>query len=177
MKAVSKILNVIALVFTWAAILFAGVLFVPRLFGVVPYIVQSGSMEPLIKTGSVVYVDSSDRDISTGRVMAYELSNGTIVVHRAVSQDPESGEWVMRGDANDLPDAIPVGLEQVRGSYLFSIPLMGYVLAFLEQNVVEIGGFMIPAASFFIIGFILLFNLAAYFLSAWQEEEAGNEKE
>ena len=171
MKTAAKIFDVIALVLTWAAILAAGVLLVPRIFGIMPYIVQSGSMEPVIHTGSVVYINMSDRDLEANRIMAYELQNGTVVVHRAVSYNEETGGWVMKGDANDLPDAIPVGLEQVKGAYLFSIPVAGYILAAFEQTTISIFGYPVPAASFFLIGFILLFNLAAYFCNAFAEDE------
>ena len=73
MKVVSKVISIIALVVTiLIGVLFAEML-IPGLFGVDQYVVLSGSMEPAIPTGSVVFVNSHDKDVKVDDVFTYSV--------------------------------------------------------------------------------------------------------
>ena len=83
MRRLSKIVSIVTTVFTVAVILCAGVFCLPRIFGYVPYVVLSGSMEPVIGTGAVAFINTNDRAVSEGDIIAYSLED-TVVIHRVI---------------------------------------------------------------------------------------------
>jgi signal peptidase len=84
LKKVLDIVSTIALVFfVIFVIMLAGV----RLIGIEPHIVLSGSMEPEIMTGSLVYVNKISpeeaRSLKAGDTVTYVVDkSGTKVTHR-----------------------------------------------------------------------------------------------
>lgn len=115
---------------TMLALLLASLFVVPRLFGVEPYIVISGSMEPAVHTGAVAFVNTRDRECQVGDIITYRLNGGDgapVVTHRVVGV--ENGSYITRGDANEVPDLAPVEPSQVLGTFLFQIPWIGYLVA------------------------------------------------
>ena len=66
----------------------------PKAFGFQMYTVISGSMEPAIPTGSLVYVRYEEPDtIVKDDVIAFYSNNadGSIITHRVVSKQPGDG--------------------------------------------------------------------------------------
>jgi signal peptidase len=95
--------------------------------------VLSGSMEPAIGTGSIVFVaETPPEQIQENDVITYRDDGGNFVTHRVVEKIEvlTSVRFRTRGDANDAPDPEPVYQEDVVGTVLFSIPLLGYVVSF-----------------------------------------------
>lgn len=90
-----------------------------------PVVVLSGSMEPAIKTGSLAFIDTSDRDIFVGDVISFRA--GDMLVSHRVVEITESG-YRTKGDNNDVADAGIVKDGGVEGKILFSIPGAGYFL-------------------------------------------------
>ena len=79
---------------------------VPDFLGYKPFIVLSGSMEPSIMTGDMVFVKETDPDsLKVGDVIAYK-SGSAVVTHRIVEVKSENGEtrYVTQGDANNAAD-------------------------------------------------------------------------
>ena len=108
---------------------------IPRLFGCEIYHVISGSMEPAIPTGSVVYVKETEAsEIQTNDVIAYYSSEdtGAIITHRVVQNRVVSGEFITKGDANDKEDVTPVSYERMIGKVVLSIPFLGSVLTVIS---------------------------------------------
>lgn len=128
LKIVSKIFGLFATLATVLVLIGAGMFVIPRFFNVNAYIVKSGSMEPKIQTGSVAFIDESDKDVAVGDIITYKLSNGECVIHRII-EETENGQFVTKGDANDTADQNYVSSEQIVGTYLTSIPKIGFVLA------------------------------------------------
>ena len=92
----------------------------------------SGSMEPAIPTGSLVYVkNTAPSGIEKGDVIAFygSLENGSIITHRVVSNNSVSGEFVTKGDANAKEDMEPVSYENFLGKVTLSVPMLGGILA------------------------------------------------
>jgi len=134
--AVVKIVNLLT-------ILLIGTFCVLRLTGHVPYIVQSGSMSPVISTGAVAFVNTNDKDVEVGDIITYTLGapgslgtgNGTstqagtgqVVTHRLIAIEGDS--LYTKGDANDSPDLVPVNKDKLIGTYMFQIPKLGFILA------------------------------------------------
>ena len=100
----------------------------PRLWGHEAVIVSSGSMEPAVMTGSVAFIDHHDTAMQEGKIVAFRLSDTVPidVLHR-IQEIKADGSAVTRGDANENADALLLSEDRVIGSYLFSIPYLGYI--------------------------------------------------
>ncbi|OGD69130.1 signal peptidase I [Candidatus Campbellbacteria bacterium RIFCSPHIGHO2_01_FULL_34_10] len=94
-------------------------------------VVQSGSMEPAIKTGSVAVIKPSD-DYQVGDVITFGdvYKSETPITHRIVDIKVIEGDYyyITKGDANDDNDPKDVPKEDVIGKVLFSLPYAGYVV-------------------------------------------------
>ena len=101
-------------------------------------IVQSGSMEPAIWTGSVVVVRAQER-YDVGDIITFG-TGGTDQIpttHRITADTLQAGQlaYLTKGDANDAPDPQPVPITAVRGRVVLSIPILGYLLDFARQPI------------------------------------------
>lgn len=132
MKIIKKTLKLFQLI-SIIIILFCLLLFLPILFGIKPYIVWSGSMEPVIKTGSIAYINERDiSNINVGDIVTYNL-NENKVTHRIV--EITDNNIITKGDANETNDFSPISKDQIQGKYIFSIPFVGYILNFLQTAI------------------------------------------
>ncbi len=133
---------------------------VPRLFGYEVYSVVSGSMEPAIPTGSMVYIKSAEpEDIMEEDVIAfYSPSNpDAIITHRVVKNKVVSGEFETKGDANDANDPVPVPYDNLVGRVTVSIPFAGELLSGIvttEGKIVIIGIVVISVVLQIVAGII-----------------------
>ena len=73
MKSFSKAFGRIVLILTVVIALVASVFVVPKLFGINPYVVLSGSMEPQIHTGAIAFVNTKDTAVKVGDVVTYPI--------------------------------------------------------------------------------------------------------
>ena len=83
---------------------------VPRFFGYHIYSVVSGSMEPAIPTGSLVYIhETPPEDVAEEEVIAFygAMDSASIITHRVVENRVLMGEFVTKGDANQTEDMNP----------------------------------------------------------------------
>ena len=130
-RVIAVVMEAAAIFITAVVILVGSMNKIPPLFGVRPYIVMSGSMEPAIPTGSVVFIDEMLRVVEPGEVIAYRLNTRgeerIMVTHRVI--DRIEGAYITKGDANDAEDENPVLQSQVAGKYAGHIPVLGYLLA------------------------------------------------
>ncbi len=99
-------------------------------------IVQSGSMEPAISTGSVVLIQARDQ-YAEGDVVTFASSQTDSIptTHRIIEQYQERGStwFVTQGDANEAVDAQPVSEGMIIGRVVASVPFIGYVFDFARQ--------------------------------------------
>ena len=110
-------------------VFFYGSLFVLRFAGYRPFVVLSGSMEPDIPVGSLIFIDTADaggKEHQVGDVICYQLQD-TYVTHRIYQIDSQ-GNYITKGDANDTVDFLPVSPEQVMGKAGFHIPVLGRMM-------------------------------------------------
>ncbi|MBU4353537.1 signal peptidase I [Candidatus Parcubacteria bacterium] len=95
-------------------------------------VVQSGSMQPEIKMGSVVAVKPSD-NYKIGDIITFgEMSKTkTPTTHRIVEMRVVEGKYLYttKGDANNAPDQNEVSQDKIIGKVLFNIPYVGYAVA------------------------------------------------
>ena len=99
------------------------------------FVVQSGSMEPSISTGSVVVVRKAE-SYAEGDVITFARNNNATPVTHRIVEITESGnrtQFMTRGDANEDEDSTPVFASRVIGKVLFDIPYVGYGVAAARQ--------------------------------------------
>lgn len=100
-------------------------IFVPSLWGQKPLVVISGSMEPTLKVGGVLYYEKINIDeLDEGDILVYQ-SNEHIISHRIV--DIIEDDFITKGDKNNSIDNYLVSSNQVLGKGTnWSIPFIGY---------------------------------------------------
>lgn len=125
MKA-AAIFGKITTAMTAVVFLLAASVTAPALFGIVPFVVLSGSMEPAVRTGAIAYINTNDKGCEEGDIITFRLGDGNLVTHRIIRN--EGGSLVTKGDANESVDAAAVKAEQVVGTYMFQVPQAGYLL-------------------------------------------------
>ena len=173
-----KVINIATTVVFVLVLIFVFLLFGMRLFGVEPYTVISGSMEPEYHVGSLIYVKKANpEELKEGVVITYKLKSGTVVTHRIVEVDdsnPANIQYVTKGDANKDKDGTPVSYSQIIGRPVFTIPILGYV-CYVIQN---------PPGTYIVVGALFLFVLIAFlpdifklFRKGDNEEDEDKEKE
>lgn len=104
---------------------------------------KTGSMSPTIPTGSLAVVRQIPAsDIRVGDVTTVSRGEGQLpVTHRVVSVNPVgSGTYsiVMKGDANDSPDAQPYEVTEVK-KVLWHAPGLAYVVTTVSQPIYMAG--------------------------------------
>ena len=130
---------------------------VPMPFGVGAAVVLSGSMEPELSTGDLLFVVERD-SYEVGDVVVFQDGRMT-VTHRIVEITED--QVITRGDANNAEDA-PISIQQIKGEVAFAIPLVGYVV-----NVVKTP-----------LGTICIIALAVFLLErSFRAEKQKNEQE
>jgi len=98
------------------------------------FIVESGSMEPRIHLGSVIFIrDVNPNFIKKGDIITYK-KNDILVTHRVIEIDNEGDlKFKTKGDASEDADSGLISKEQVVGKFLFTIPLFGYIVVNLKK--------------------------------------------
>jgi signal peptidase I len=111
-------------------------LFVPGWLGLHLEAVASGSMEPSIRTGSLLYVKpASFEELSVGDIITYYIEDGsTKVTHRVVEKLEEAEAFRTKGDANPCEDSWEVPYDAVEGTVLCAIPWIGYVAVWIGSG-------------------------------------------
>jgi len=140
----------------------------PGLMGYQVYDVVSGSMEPEIPVGSVVYVKQADPSmIQVGDVIAYQ-SESDVVIHRVTANRSSMGEMVTKGDANNVEDFSPVPYVDVLGRVEVHLPFLGAFMSIYASVAGKVYLLLIAA-------FGVMLNLVAANMRQRRREEAEDE--
>jgi signal peptidase len=146
-------------VFQWLATLVLVVvvlacvgIFVAPHFGWHLDIVYGGSMEPAIKTGSLVVIKPvQPQDVEVDDIITYRSAaeSGMVTTHRVIEVMHNDGSPVFRtkGDANEDPDINPVAADELVGKLAFDIPYLGYLAPLLRTRLGMILLIGLPAAA------------------------------
>ena len=107
----------------------------PMLFNYKPLVVLSGSMEPTLPTGSVIYYHPvEESDLKVGDIVTFKLKdNKTLVSHRITSIN--NGNIQTKGDANNSVDSLDLTYSSIMGvdSNIY-IPYVGYFIQFVNEH-------------------------------------------
>jgi signal peptidase len=148
MDKVSKILETIVVILIVVIGLFLLITLFPIKGNYQIKIVLSGSMEPAIKTGSIVIMKPS-ATYSTGDIVTFgkDTKKDVPTTHRIVSSRAVEGVmlYTTKGDANNSPDTTEIRLSNIHGKVLFSIPYMGYIIDFVKKPLGMVVVIVIPA--------------------------------
>jgi len=116
------------------------------------FVVLSGSMEPKIKTGSVVVI-KPQAEYKQGDVVTFLSSPkanlkklDATITHRIAEVHDDEGRatFTTKGDANEDPDRESVTERQVLGKVMVSIPFLGYAVSFAKTQTGFITLIIIP---------------------------------
>jgi signal peptidase len=111
-------------------------------------IVQSGSMEPQIKTGSIVMVKPAS-EYKVGDIITFGTYSKTKAptTHRIYEIKNENGvlTYITKGDANNAADANQIKKSEIIGKVMFDAPYLGYVIAFTRKPAGFVLILLIPA--------------------------------
>ena len=118
---------------TTAAGISTGILFIPKLAGVRPYVILSSSMEPAIRTGSLIFVNTRDRKAEEGDIVTFLLgeSGQEVVVTHRIHCVTDQG-YITKGDHNDTVDPALLTKERMIGTCIGALPGAGYAAAALR---------------------------------------------
>ena len=97
----------------WILLLLIGIRLLLHM-GYAPYRILTGSMEPVLQTGEVVLIDTDDREIEPGEIIAFW--EGTHVVIHRVQEIKSNDTYITKGDANPTIDFNPVDQRELIGS-------------------------------------------------------------
>lgn len=149
MKKILVFLNyfVILLVFVVAIMIFSTVFNTPLGFKFL--VVESGSMEPAIKIGSLIAIAPSNT-FETGDIITFKKNQSVnkkeklgTTTHRIVGT--EKNNIITKGDANKSNDDKTIDKDLIIGKVKYIIPFLGYVISFAKTQTGFILLMVIPA--------------------------------
>lgn len=138
------------------------------------FAITSGSMEPAIPTGSMIFTQKfAVEDLKAGDIITFQKAVGdeqSIVTHRISEIKKEEStrivgegeqkqetkvidyDFITKGDANQTPDSEPVKAGEIIGLYKWNVPKVGFLTSFVQTQ----------------YGFVLLVVLPAAILVVWE---------
>lgn len=129
-KITKIILNTLSTVIIVLGIAFIGL----YIYGIQPYVVESGSMEPTIKTGSICFINKRVNydDMQVNDIIAFKLDTGAFATHRIVSITDEGIQT--KGDANKNIDSVITTRSNFLGKNVYSIPGAGFIVKGVQST-------------------------------------------
>ncbi|MFC2039081.1 signal peptidase I [Chloroflexota bacterium] len=163
------------LVLTLAILFMASAVFIyaaPHLRWQVSAVV-SGSMEPALKTGSLVVVRPAEpEEVKIGDIITfYPVTIGELPITHRVTGIGESTPiyFETKGDANANPDPFSVPARNLIGINSLHIPYIGYFTVFLDTTAGFITAIIVPA----VILFILYVMSVVKAFGEWRKQRVG----
>ncbi len=155
-----KVFKILYRVFYVAIILIVAVLLIslfPIKGNIQIKIVQSGSMEPDIKTGSIVIIKPST-SYAVGNVVTFgeDTKKDIPTTHRIIASRAQDGMimFTTKGDANEDPDTNEIKASDIHGKVLLDVPYFGYIIDLARKPLGFIVLIILPA-------FIVIFDEGA----------------
>jgi signal peptidase len=118
--------------------------------------VESGSMEPAIKSGSVILVLAKNKNLVSPIDFYPQFQKGEIITflagketftHRIVEVEEDGGKifYKTKGDANPGADVEKIPQDKVLGKVIFSLPYLGFIVSFAKSQIGFIALIIVPA--------------------------------
>ena len=130
------------------------------------YTIISPSMEPNIKVYDAVFVIKKDVDkLVTGDIITFYSTNplygGRPITHRIVER-LASGEFVVKGDANEEADPETVPSENIIGKVIIKAPGLGKLQFFVASKSGWLIAIIIPALAIIVYDIYKLIKLIVF---------------
>lgn len=129
-----NVIKIIRTILFWLTICFTFLVIALRLTGVISFnIILTGSMEPAIKPGDMIvtindtYLKPKLNDVIVYQGKRFDGTEVAPFAHRIIGGNQVTG-WIMKGDANPLPDIQKPTPEDILGVVVITIPDVGYFL-------------------------------------------------
>jgi len=113
--------------------------------------VMSGSMEPAIRTGSLIFSQPFN-SYEVGDIITFHPDSASnkknTTTHRISGKKQQNDGMTVfttKGDANNANDSGEIQRDQIVGKYIFKIPYLGYLLAFIKTLTGLVLVIIIPA--------------------------------
>lgn len=165
---VALVCSILGTILLIALILVCVPLTLPRMLGYNIYTVVSGSMEPEIPTGSLVYVKTMEpEEVQEKDVIAFygAVDGSSIITHRVVTNSTIMGEFITKGDANQENDIRPIPYSHFIGKVMLSVPELGSLAQVFTSGIGK-------AASASMVALAAVLHLIAAILGKRGEERA-----
>ncbi len=96
------------------------------------HVVSTGSMEPEIMAGSVVFSTLKNDEVNKGDIVVFKSPDNEeiTVIHRVM--DINRDEYTTKGDNNENEDSWVLFKSNILGTVIFTIPYLGYVIDFMK---------------------------------------------
>jgi len=108
------------------------IIFIPCLIGYKPLIIESGSMEPILRVGGILYYKSIPLNTyKVDDILVYKVPNH-IVSHRII--DKNNYYFITKGDQNNTIDSNVYNNQVLGKSSNFSIPYIGYYADYIYHH-------------------------------------------
>ncbi|MBR4261390.1 MAG: signal peptidase I [Clostridia bacterium] len=135
--------------------------------GIEPFVVESGSMEPTIQTGSLSFINKHAEysDMKENDIIAFKAATGAKVTHRVKKVTNRGLET--KGDRNSNSDGITTTEKNFIGKNIFSIPKLGYVVKTMQTTTGKI----------ILITVIIVILLSGIFMNDGKKKEKKIKKE
>ncbi len=128
-----KICNILSSIIIVILLVIAAILLIPPLLGYESMAVLSGSMEPEIAVGEIVFAKEVEvSELEVGDIVTYSMGGTTRVTHRIVEIHKENQEIITKGDANENVDGSPVPYSNIIGQVMFHVPFLGFISIYLR---------------------------------------------
>jgi signal peptidase len=121
---------------------------VPLAVGARSYVVRSGSMTPVIRTGDVVVVRSiAVSSAKVGDIVTFKDPGGRLITHRARWIHRAGGqlEFTTQGDSNTGQEHWRAPADGRIGRVSYRIPMLGFVLVRAQTTAGRVGLIIVPA--------------------------------
>ena len=186
-----RVVSILTLLVMIGSLLLAAILVLPTLLGYERYVIVSGSMEPTIPVGAVIYDEVVPVDeIETGDIITFvpppEFDIDDPVTHRVIrisiagenTSHPGARIFETKGDANEDPDRWQMmldGPDQAR--YTRHLPYVGYVYMALQVRWVQILVIGIPALALIVYILVTMWRLSGEGVREERERELEAEQQ
>ena len=135
------------LVITWIVYIFLGLLLTALVLGVQIYTVVGWSMQPTIDYKSIVFVLDDKKEYAVDDIISFEFA-GAVNTHRIIdiehNNDGSIKHYITKGDNPYLESQeyiIPsrvLGRVITIGDFVCTIPYIGHVVLFLQENIIDL---------------------------------------
>lgn len=100
--------------------------------GIRSFVVLTGSMEPAVPVGSIVFTKNFSI-YNPDDIVAFKIGNVT-VTHRIIDFEIKNKDYFYKtqGDANNAPDSQQISGSQIIGKAFYIVPYVGKVSIFLK---------------------------------------------